>query len=396
MTGPRPLAAVLCACLLGGVAGDAAAADRSVVSRPGTVLVDRAARLGELERMGPDAQRLCHVGNPEIEPSIPPVLVLDGRAGVDASNALLLPFEWAVAVNGADAFAGSVTAQERFLALLTSWAKAGAMTKLLDDVANSNTAVVFGLRRTLALLIPNWALARTAPQVDAADRALVDQWITQLVALADVNTGGRNRAMRTVNCPANQDSNNCNYHRYLRDTVNAMWGALSGDEARLTKAMERVKVALRQMRPDGSLPLETQRGSRALWHQNYALGMLIAIAEVAANQGHDLYALEIDGKNLHKGVAFLLAATAQPQIVLAYAKANVRPGPGHDWREQDLRFTEERGRWHFMAWTEAYMARFPDHQNTRRLKRLLPSLSEDRPLISRATGGNASCFVLRR
>jgi poly(beta-D-mannuronate) lyase len=392
------IGALLLGCIAtSGAVVHAQSLDAFKVTRPGTVLIDRAARLAELEQIGPAAQKLCSVSEPKVAAHIAPVPELEGRSGYGGNDRRATPFDWAVIVHGADAFAGSPAGLEKFMALATTWARAKALEILEDDVAGSNTAVVFGLKRTLAALIPNWALVRTDPQVTADDRKLVDDWVGRLVDLADVNTGGMNRAQRIVDCPANQDTSNCNNHRYLRDAVNVMWGALAGDDKRFRKGIERVRVALQQMRPDGSLPLETRRGARALWYQNYALGMLTTIAEVAARQGYDLYAMDVNGRTLHMGVAFLIAGIADPRIVHGYAEANVAPGPGgHDWREQDLRFTEERGRWHHMAWTEAYSARFPDHPNTARLRRLLPGLAEDRPLATRTTGGNASCFFLRR
>lgn len=393
----RTCAAILLGALLFAPQETRAAGPEGVaVTRPGTVLVDRARRLAELEGMGPGTQRLCSVADPKVAEFIPPVRSLEGRMGYGGNDRRTTPFDWAVIVYGAEAFAGNPAALDRLVAMLARWARADAMTGVIDDVAGSNTSVVFGLKRTLATLIPNWALVRADPRIGAEDRRVIDAWIGRLVMLADVNTGGSNRARRTFNCAANQSSSNCNNHRYLRDTVNAMWGALTGDGARFGRGIERVRVALRQMRPDGSLPLETRRGSRALWYQNYALGMLVTIAEVAALQGVDLYQLEVEGRSLHTAVAFLVAGIARPATVLPYAEANESPGPGHDWREQDLRFTEERGRWHHMAWTEAYMARFPDHPNTVRLRQLLPGLAEDRPLVTRTTGGNASCFFLRR
>lgn len=366
------------------------------VTRPGTVLVDREARRGELARYGANTEQLCHASKPESADSITPIVAIEGRLGYGGNDRRVAPFDWAVIVRGAEAFASGGEALYQFVTLLTHWARAGAMTKVNDDVAGSNTSVNFGLKRSLVTLISNWALVRPDSQVHAQDRQLVDSWIARLVAIADSNTGGRSRATRVLNCPGNQNTSNCNNHRYLRDTVNIMWGAMSGDDARYRKGIERVQVALRQMRADGSLPLETARGSRALWYQNYALGMLVTIAEVAAHQGHDLYVVKDEGRSLHLGIKFLLDGIERPQIVLGYAKENVAPGPGHDWHEQDMRFTEQRGRWHHMAWTEAYMARFPDHPNTLRIKSFLPGLLEDRPLATRTAGGNTSCFFARR
>jgi poly(beta-D-mannuronate) lyase len=288
-----------------------------------------------------------------------------------------------------------MSALDRFMNTVRVWARAEAMTKLEDNIAGSNTAVTFGLKRTLASLIPNWALVRADVRVKADDRKLVDAWITHLVTLADTNTGGRNRDKRVIDCPANQDTSNCNNHRYLRDTVNIMWGALAADNTRYQKGIERYQVALRQMHADGSLPLETARGARALWYQNYAIAMLVTIAETAAQQGHDLYGLTINGRSLHRAIAFLIKGIAQPKIVFAYARANLNPGPAQDWREQDLRFTEPRGRLQHMAWTEAYLARFPNHANSHNIHKQLPWLTEDRPLLSRVAGGNTSCLFAK-
>lgn len=366
------------------------------VQKPGRVLVNHVARQAELARLGLAAPHLCQRDLPHHQLPDEPLESLIGRLGYGGNDKRVTPFDWTMIISGADAYGtGSMRALDRFMNTVRVWAQAEAMTKLEDTVAGSNTAVTFGLKRTLVSLIPNWALVRTNPQVKPTDRKLVDTWIAHVVALADTNTGGRNRNKRVVNCPANQDTRNCNNHRYLRDTVNIMWGALDADNNRYRKGIERYQVALRQMRADGSLPLETARGARALWYQNYAISMLVTIAETATQQGHDLYALKIEGRSLHHAIAFLIKAIAQPKIVFAYARANRNPGPAHDWREQDLRFTEPRGRWHHMAWTETYMARFPNHANTRHIRKQLPWLIEDRPLLSRIAGGNTSCMFAK-
>ena len=80
------------------------------------------------------------------------------------------------------------------------------------------------------------------------------------------------------------------------------------------------------MRADGSLPLETARGARALWYQRHAIASLVAIAEIAAVQGYDLYALSADGRSLHQAVEFLARGLAEPALVLPYAAANEKPG----------------------------------------------------------------------
>lgn len=378
-------------------AQDAKNSETYQIRNPGTVLVDRETRLRELAGMGGDRERLCRMETPWPEPSadVRPLVIMEGRLAGSVNDRMLTPFDWSVALYGAEAFgAVSPRAHENFMTLVTTWARADALTEIADDLVGSNTAVLFDLKRTLATLIPNWAIVRADPHTSDDDRKLVDKWIGRLVTLADANTGTTQpRATRVVDCPGNERTSNCNNHRYLRDEVNIMWAALTGDDARFRKGVERVKVALRQMRPDGSLPLETERGARAVWYQNYAVAMLVTIAEVAAQQGYDLYGMETGGRSIHKAVTFLLDAIVRPPTVLEYARTNRQPGPGGaDWREQDLRFTELRERWHHMAWIEAYVRRFPDHPNSIRLHRDMPGLFLDRPLISRIAGGMTSCL----
>jgi poly(beta-D-mannuronate) lyase len=153
-------------------------------------------------------------------------------------------------------------------------------------------------------------------------------------------------------------------------------------------------LALSQMRPDGSLPLETERGARALWYQRHAIASLVTIAEIAAAQGYDLYAVSLDGRSLHQAIDFLARSLAEPALVLPYAAANEKPGDHANYLVQDRSFLRRRGHGrHYMAWLEAYRARFPERPSTAALVRLLEETGNARrPLIDEFSGGNTSCF----
>jgi poly(beta-D-mannuronate) lyase len=175
------------------------------------------------------------------------------------------------------------------------------------------------------------------------------------------------------------------------------WGALTGDDRAFQEGIDAYRRALADMRPDGSLPLETRRGARALWYQRHALASLVTIAEMAAVQGQDLYGLEVDGRTIHTAVRFLLDAVDDPRRVWRYAAANERPGPEGDPRRQDLGFLARRGHGrHYMAWAEMYLARFPDRPESRRLLALLARADPSfRPMIDDYSGGDATCFFAR-
>jgi poly(beta-D-mannuronate) lyase len=175
------------------------------------------------------------------------------------------------------------------------------------------------------------------------------------------------------------------------------WGALVGEDSYFREGFAAFEEALSDMRADGSLPLETERGARALWYQRHAIASLITVAEIAAAQGYDLYALEEDGRSLHTAVRFLLDAIDNPALVEPYAAADYKPGTAQDPEDQDLSFLAARGHGrHYMAWAEFYMARFPDREESRRLLALLERKDPDfRPMIDDYSGGNTTCFVAR-
>ena len=75
------------------------------------------------------------------------------------------------------------------------------------------------------------------------------------------------------------------------------------------------------MRADGSLPLETARGARALWYQRHAVASLVVIAQMAAVQGIDLFGLQVDGRDLHLAIDFLLDGIEAAGAGLALRRA---------------------------------------------------------------------------
>jgi len=180
----------------------------------------------------------------------------------------------------------------------------------------------------------------------------------------------------------------------MRDLINMQWGILSNNQSRYERGVDGYLRALGQLRGDGSLPLETERGSRALWYQRHALATLTTMAEIAQTQGHDLYNRQVNGKTIHLAVRYLLRALDDPTLVHGYAAANYAPGSNRNFKSQDTGFLQFGGHGrHYMAWTEAYRRRFPNNANTRQIGVLMSGIREtNKPLIDEYSGGNASCF----
>jgi poly(beta-D-mannuronate) lyase len=266
------------------------------------------------------------------------------------------------------------------LGLLDRWARGDGLARIAQPSAN----VYYALDRTMLPTLVAFALVRDDPALTPDRRERIERWLAHLVRL-------RGSARPES---ASGDVTARNNHAYLRASVSMAWGALRGDAGGFRAGIDAYRQALRDMRADGSLPLETRRGARALWYQRHAIASLVTIAEMAAVQGRDLYAEEIDGRSLHRAIRFLLDAIDDPRRVAAYAAADVNPRIDGDPRAQDLSFLEPRGHGrHYMAWAEIYMARFPTRPEAQHLMALLRRAEpEFRPMLDDYSGGNTTCF----
>jgi poly(beta-D-mannuronate) lyase len=376
-----PLAPVLFAVLLilAPAPSHAASADPDTwhVAHPGVVLIDPAARAGELQRLDEaERRRLCPP--PAIEAELQPVIRLVGPATASGADPAAQPFTLMAMSGAAAALAGDGAAGTAAVATIGRWAKADALSDLAEagpDRTNANT--LYSLKRVLLGLIPAWAVLRARTGPEPALGAVIDGWLARRVADADQSTGpAAGRATETA-------QGNRNHQRLMREAVVMAYGALTGDDVKFRRGGQAFLGALREMRADGSLPLETARGARALWYQRHALASLVFIAELARAQGYDLYGVELEGRKLARGVDFLLTEIGEPRRLAAYAP-----------ERQDLGFLETRpsGR-NLMAWLEPWHRRSPP--GALATGDLVPTQFARRPLIDEISGGNLTCFFAK-
>lgn len=364
---------------LGAGMADAAPVDPSAwrVARPGVVLVDPVARAAELEPLDPtERRRLCPPPHAETDPA--PVTRLVGPATASGADPSAQPFTLIVMAGAAAALAGDRGGAAGGLALLARWARADALSELAEAGPEHNNAnTLYSLRRVLLGVIPAWALLveRAAPAPEL--RRVVEAWIARRVTDADAPTGP------AANRLSEPGPSNHNHDRLMREAVVMAHGALTGDAEKLRRGGQFFLATLRTMRPDGSLPLETARGARALWYQRHAVASLTFIAELASVQGYDLYAAEIDGKRLARAVEFLTGSLAEPDRVAPYAP-----------ERQDLGFLEPRpsGR-NAMAWLEPWHRRAP--RNALATGDITAAAFAHRPLIDEISGGNLTCLFAK-
>ena len=148
-------------------------------------------------------------------------------------------------------------------------------------------------------------------------------------------------------------------------------GVLLNDEKLFRKAFKNFEAAIKYQRKDGSLPIEVRRGGRAMFYQGRAMNALAVIAIIAENQGYNIWDYEHKGKNYHNLVRFFIDFTENNEIVFKYAKEMKSPGPAKDYKTQDL--NRSSSNW---GWLYAYVTRFPDHDNAKRIKNWSQNLSD--------------------
>ena len=153
-------------------------------------------------------------------------------------------------------------------------------------------------------------------------------------------------------------------HNHAVQSSNAQMslGGFVGDTELFNTGISQWFITLESMRGDGSLPIETRRGARALFYQGRTITGLSSLAEKAEAQGVDLWnTAPSETKTIHLAVKFLIDAIENPDLVLGYASTNKSPGPSKNYKRQDVDGGSTFG------WIAPYMARFPDHPNTKRM-----------------------------
>ena len=142
-------------------------------------------------------------------------------------------------------------------------------------------------------------------------------------------------------------------------------GILIDNDKLFRTAFRNFEAAIKYQRKDGSMPIETRRGGRAMFYQARAMNALTVIAILAENQGYNVWGYEHKGKNYHNIVKFFIDFTENNEIVFKYAKSMKHPGPARNYKKQDLN-SRSSSNW---GWLYAYASRFPDHENIQRLKK---------------------------
>lgn len=304
-------------------------------------------------------------------PSFKPVTdanCLKGPFQTCAAQDDLQNFGDVLARNGSEYLTTGSTPPARVIGLnLAAWASGGAL-------ASSTPRNLLSVLKPVSLF---WPVLEKDSVLPAADRASITNWLRPLYQTVA-------NAMSLVDWRGTEAA-----------SIRMMDAVARRDDASFRLAVERYFVALQQMRVDGSLPMEAQRGPCALTYTNLAVTSMVTMAETAAAQGFDLYTLEVNGKSLAKAIEFLLDAYDSPALIAKYNNVGSECELVNNAPVEKKALELVSGASAPAAWAEMYLARFPDGPLSVRLRnRLALSGYAKRPLYHYSAASNTSCLFL--
>ena len=265
---------------------------------------------------------------------------------------------------------GNREACENVKRIILEWAKADAAKRTGPsdhEGRHWNDTLTVNLYIASPMLAA-YSFVKQAVNVPSEEDQIIKKWFKKIVKKNEHLMYGQIYKKNTQAIGTPKRAHN---HALSSAIAHMELGVLLNDEKLFRKAFKNFEAAIRYQRKDGSLPIEVRRGGRAMFYQGRAMNALAVIAIIAENQGYNIWDYEYKGKNYHNLVKFFIDFTENNEIVFKYAKEMKSPGPAKDYKIQDL--NRSSSNW---GWLYAYVTRFPDHDNIKRIKNWSQNLSD--------------------
>ena len=293
-----------------------------------------------------------------------PVLKVEAPSGYGLDNR----FDYALSKFEDFSFpcgSGNVEACQNVKRVILEWAKADAAKRTGPSDGEGrhwNDTLTVNLYIASPMMAA-YSFAKQVIDISKAEDKIIKDWFKRIVRknkhlmyeYSNYKTGSG----------ANGTPKRAHNHALSSAVSHMQLGILLNDSKFFKTAFKNFEAAIRYQRRDGSMPIETRRGGRAMFYQARAMNALAVIAIIAENQGYNVWNYEHKGKNYHNIVRFFIDFTENNEIVFKYAKSMKHPGPAKNYKRQDLN-SRSSSNW---GWLYAYASRFPDHENTQRLKK---------------------------
>lgn len=220
------------------------------------------------------------------------------------------------------------------LDILDQWAKADALSHLQTrQTYLSMTRIIAGAAMAYMQVAP-------AAQLFGMDTGAIEAWLRQ-----------RAEATMPIYLDGSDRRSNRQNHRYWGGFAVAAVGVAVNHPDFLSFGYESFKLGVCQVEPNGTLPLELDRKSRARDYHVHAVAPLVMLASILEANGQAAYALCDNA--LERLVTFTLEALIDPTEIEALTGVRQidlpREASGHIRRDR-------------IAWLEVYLMRYPQYR----------------------------------
>jgi len=180
----------------------------------------------------------------------------------------------------ADRYAASQPAEPKFAVCALEWLAEWAAMEAMLGKANDQGGYV--RKWGLAPISASYLKIRDDASLDAAKKQAVEAWIKRYANIVYRDYDPEQKESRRNN------------HVYWAAWSVGLAAVVTDDKKLFDWAMDKARLGLRQVTPEGILPLELGRKARAYHYHVFAAAPLVMVAELGLRNGVDLYK-EYDG-----------------------------------------------------------------------------------------------------
>ncbi|MEO5807889.1 alginate lyase family protein [Devosia sp.] len=314
----------------------------------------------------------CKIDVPNFSYPPPPIPVvkLDERYGerqATVDNALVWFERAATYVR----YSGDPVARTALKAAIIKWAETNSLTKGINVSWGSKPIDYQMLATVLGLLT---ATSEVAQDLSPQERVIVGTWLNGLIK----NAADSRWKDRTDN------------KDYMRTYLGMLWGVIVGDDKPVRDGIEVYKRAIHDMRPDGSFPIDSQRGGMGVQYNGMAANSLLLIAiEMKKTFGLDLFNYSVDGRSVHTAIDFLIRSIQEPgQTNRIYAISC--PESGDRWGTIEAPSTDF---FQHVSGLLVYADLFPEDENAPWIRQFFAESMKTASITERAGGAPACQFA---
>ena len=173
---------------------------------------------------------------------------------------------------------------------LINWAKNRSLRSGIHSMGNSSYQPVNFQVMTLVESILT-ATSEVVVDFTPEEKVVVFKWLNEIV----IDIGSSTYWYRSDN------------KEYLKAYIVLLWAVMIDDERLMQKVINIYKNAIHEMRPDGSFPIDSQRGAMGNHYTYYSTNNLTLIAALLKQKKNiDLFSYEVEGRSIHNAIEYVV------------------------------------------------------------------------------------------